>query len=127
MGIFVADSKGSVAEPTAADHCAYPIRQRVAFGRLADRIGVETAIMVFVVIPPKVPILREGSGAGRIRTLVPGPERHVALSGSAMQAQRLIWLAPEVAFTACPDLTTVVTGDCSGRRCRAIGSYVIWQ
>ena len=24
MGVFVADSKGSVAEPTAADHRAYP-------------------------------------------------------------------------------------------------------
>jgi hypothetical protein len=47
VGILVADSKGSVAEPRAADHRAYPIRQRVAFGRVADEICVETAIIVF--------------------------------------------------------------------------------
>jgi hypothetical protein len=47
VGILVADSKGSVAESRAADHRAFPIRQRVAFGRVADKIGVETAIIVF--------------------------------------------------------------------------------
>jgi hypothetical protein len=49
-GVFLADSKGSIDEPRAADHRAYPIRQRVALGRVADKIGVETAIIVFVVI-----------------------------------------------------------------------------
>ena len=51
MGVFGGPTaKAASLNRGADDHRAYPIRQRVAFGRVADKVGVETAIIVLVVI-----------------------------------------------------------------------------
>ena len=50
MGIFAADRKGSIDEPRTAEYGSDTIRQRVAFYWITDKIGVEPAVVVFVVV-----------------------------------------------------------------------------
>ena len=74
VGPFAADSKGSVDEPRAAHHRADPVRQRVAFLRIADKTGVEPAVVVFVVV-----------SANSIRTWYQVVENHGQRFGCRLQ------------------------------------------